>query len=134
MDSQTGCKWFAYADRDLALAEHALSMYPQPYEIICYHCQQAAEKYLKGYLIFRGEEDPPRTHDLGLLCAACSVYDESFDELQRSCDVLTYYAVQPRYPHDLEITETQMQSALRYAKGVKAFAPLMRLRVVWEDS
>ena len=133
MDSGMTRKWFAFADRDLALAEHALTMHPQPYEIICYHCQQAAEKYLKGYLIFQGVDDPPRTHDLDVLCAACSEYDERFDELQRNCHVLAYYAVQPRYPHDIEITEAQMQNALRYANGIKDSAALVELRISWES-
>ncbi|WP_235661821.1 MULTISPECIES: HEPN domain-containing protein [Bacillus] len=26
---------------------------PIPFAIICYHCQQCAEKYLKGYLTFK---------------------------------------------------------------------------------
>lgn len=36
-------------------------------EISCYHCQQSAEKYLKGYLVLYGK-NPPRTHDLDELC------------------------------------------------------------------
>jgi len=35
---------------DLALAEHACSMHPQPLKMIYFLCQQAAEKYLKGLL------------------------------------------------------------------------------------
>ena len=38
--------WFIFADTDLALANHALLMHPQPLEAICYHCQQSVEKYL----------------------------------------------------------------------------------------
>jgi HEPN domain-containing protein len=50
--------WFQFADVDLALAEHALSMHPQPLEAICYHCQQSSEKYLKGYLLYKGLDVP----------------------------------------------------------------------------
>jgi len=35
---------------DLGTAEYLQNMSPLPLEIICYHCQQSAEKYLKGYL------------------------------------------------------------------------------------
>ncbi|MBN2050303.1 MAG: HEPN domain-containing protein [Spirochaetales bacterium] len=36
---------------------------PGPLEIICFHCQQAAEKALKAYLAYN-EIRPPKTHDL----------------------------------------------------------------------
>lgn len=37
--------WFSFAETDLLAARHLYeTMYPQPYEIICYHCQQAVEK------------------------------------------------------------------------------------------
>ena len=51
MDHEYIAEWFQFADIDLASAEHLQSMRPQPLEIICYHCQQSAEKNLKGYLI-----------------------------------------------------------------------------------
>lgn len=38
-------KWFEMAVTDLGVAKHLNeTYYPKPLEIICYHCQQAAEK------------------------------------------------------------------------------------------
>jgi HEPN domain-containing protein len=37
-----------------------------PYDTVCFHCQQAVEKYLKALLIRVGV-DFPRTHQLGFL-------------------------------------------------------------------
>ena len=48
-------EWFEIGDSDLASAEFLLKMHPVPNEIICYHCQQAAEKYLKGFLALKGQ-------------------------------------------------------------------------------
>ncbi len=48
-------EWFKIAESDLASANFLRKMHPPPLENICYHCQQAAEKFLKGYLAFRGE-------------------------------------------------------------------------------
>ena len=45
-------EWQRIAAMDLSTAEYLLGMSPLPIEIICYHCQQSAEKYLKGYLVF----------------------------------------------------------------------------------
>ena len=37
--------WLDYAATDLSVAHTLFDVHrPQPYEIICYHCQQAAEK------------------------------------------------------------------------------------------
>ena len=52
MSSSRVSEWFRFADTDLLTAQHVMkTMISQPFELICYHCQQAAEKYLKGYLI-----------------------------------------------------------------------------------
>ena len=49
--SETAKEWFTYAERDFLTAEHlAKTLYPIPIEIVCYHCQQSAEKFLKGFI------------------------------------------------------------------------------------
>jgi HEPN domain-containing protein len=46
-------EWRFLAERDLTVAEYlAANMVPTPTQIIAFHCQQAAEKYLKGALVF----------------------------------------------------------------------------------
>ena len=41
-------QWLDMADMDLGVAKYLMeNYYPKPLEIICYHCQQAAEKPLK---------------------------------------------------------------------------------------
>jgi len=49
MDKQVELQqWKEIADSDLNLADFsAKNMWPVPFAIICFHCQQAAEKYLK---------------------------------------------------------------------------------------
>ena len=64
MELEYVAEWFEFADMDLASAEYLCGMRPQPLEIICYHCQQSAEKYLKGYLIYKGVMEPPKIHNL----------------------------------------------------------------------
>ena len=49
MDRLAVDEWIAYSDMDIASAKHLCSMKPQPLEIICYLCQQSAEKALKAY-------------------------------------------------------------------------------------
>lgn len=55
--------WFEKDASDLRSAEVLLSLDPPELENALFHCQQAAEKHLKGLLAHSGQ-DPPRTHDL----------------------------------------------------------------------
>ncbi|MDL2234065.1 HEPN domain-containing protein [Ruminococcaceae bacterium OttesenSCG-928-L11] len=130
-------QWQDIATTDFNLAEHvAKTMWPTPYHIICYHCQQAVEKYLKGYLVLNDQE-PPRTHDLDNLCRLCQEYDQSFAELADICSELTAYGVQPRYPMEIVLGEDSMNRALKGAGFVKDFMsslePLLFLQPSNED-
>ena len=71
-------EWLRYAHNDLIVAKHCLeNLYPKQTEIASYHCQQSAEKSLKAFLINKNIE-PPKTHDLKLLCKMCQNSDSSF--------------------------------------------------------
>ena len=127
MELEYVAEWLNYAKMDFKTAEHLLTLHPLPLEIICYHCQQAAEKYLKGYLVFEGTIEPPKTHDLVLLNIDCMKIDTRFNSISRACEVLTRYSVQPRYPNEMEITETEMKKALAYARQILDSEPLVEL-------
>ena len=48
-------EWVRFAYMDLAQAKNSYdTMHPKPIEGICFHCQQAAEKMLKAYLVSKG--------------------------------------------------------------------------------
>ena len=97
-----------------------MNMYPKPIEIICYHCEQSAEKYLKGYIIFIGNS-LERTHDLVLLNSKCKNIDISFEYIEDTCIELVPYGVQVRYPYQLEVTEDDMKNAIDSAEKVQKF-------------
>ena len=124
MENEIVLNWFKFADMDLDAAEVLQNNRPQHFEIICFHCQQAAEKYLKGYLIFNGLEKPPKIHDLIELCNMCSDIDPKFDSILEKCDYLTQYGIQPRYPDEIDIDENNTKKALQYAREIKNFTPL----------
>ena len=94
-------EWMAFAEMDFLTAKHLYEhMYPKPLEIICYHCQQAIEKLLKGVLISRGVTIK-KTHDLGLLAEMLQEYTEVDEKYLEICDDLTPYGVKIRYPQEL---------------------------------
>ena len=84
-------EWMEFAKMDFLTAKHLYEhMYPKPLEIICYHCQQAIEKLLKGVLISRGVTIK-KTHDLGLLAEMLQEYTEVDEKYLEMCDDLTPY-------------------------------------------
>ena len=121
MDDKTvSNEWFDYAKRDLESARFLLNMHPVPIEIICYHCEQSAEKYLKGWLIFKGK-NVERTHDLVLLNNKCSAIDSEFKTIDDECFELVPYGVQVRYPYQLEVIKEDMESAIICAEKIQKF-------------
>jgi HEPN domain-containing protein len=121
-------EWFEIASTDLHTAVHLFeTMRPKPLEIICYHCQQAAEKALKAYLI-DCEIEPPRIHDLEKLCQICAEQNPAFETMEDICGRLTDYSVSTRYPDHPEIEETDAASALKDADRICEFcAALCRM-------
>lgn len=109
-------EWIQFSKMDLATASHLYdTMRPAPLEIICFHCQQAAEKALKAFLISQGAE-LSRTHDLGLLAEYCQQYTEISDELREICDDLSPYGVGTRYPQEAYIEQRHADNAITQAK------------------
>jgi len=127
MDKELVAEWFRFADNDIDTVLLLKDMRPQHYEIICYHCQQAAEKYLKGFLISKNQM-PPKTHDLPHLCHLCAEYESDFLDLIPQCGHLTKFAVQPRYPEEMHITSTDVEYAIKYALEVRDFTAIVKLR------
>lgn len=121
MDNRTRAQeWQRRGKMDLSSAEHLLSMRPVPVEIVCYLCQQSAEKYLKGYLVLHGN-NPPKIHDLNELCRFCAGFSDTFRQIADQCSDLTAYSVQPRYPMGLTLEESDMRQALSSARAVRDF-------------
>ena len=113
-------QWFTFAQKDLAVAKHLRdTFYPEPMEIICYHCEQAAEKLLKAVLV-AADVEPPKTHDLIQLCKKCTELDKEYETLADACIELSPYGVQVRYPSNLDLNEDDMQCALNMCRRIDA--------------
>lgn len=113
--------WITKADNDLKVAEHEMDVDTKERvtDAICFHCQQAVEKYLKAYLIFHNVEFG-KTHNLEYLLELCSKCDQDF----RKIDVgnLSFYAIEIRYPDDFYIpTVKEAIESIQIAKQVKSF-------------
>ncbi len=92
-------QWFAKAMNDLLNADNNLRSETVPYDTVCYHCQQAAEKLLKAFLVGNGKEYP-FSHDLLLILEKIIPLRAETESLRDSLSILMPYAVEIRYPDD----------------------------------
>lgn len=90
--------WLEFAKQDLKMAEVALR--EKFYNQTCFHCQQAVEKFLKGYLIAKNKE-VPKIHFLDELLNLCAQIDKNFEKLKDYCSKLDDYYIPMRYPDAL---------------------------------
>lgn len=114
-DLATG--WFRKADSDLTTAQLVLNS-DGPYDTACYHAQQAAEKYLKGFLAFRGIAIP-RIHDLLELNQLCADAAETWSVEIDFLAELMPYAVESRYDIEFFPDRGTAAEALDLAQQVK---------------
>jgi HEPN domain-containing protein len=112
--------WLVKARHDLLSAE-LLSQNPEPRDIAAYHCQQGAEKALKGFLVW-ARVAFVRTHDLDELLRQCISTEPAFSALGPAAKVLSPYAVIFRYPDVvLDPTEAEVRDGIRLARTIYDF-------------
>ena len=111
--------WILKGESDIGAAEALVSL-NQSFDVACFLCQQAIEKYLKAYLI-QNRMKFPFIHDLERLLGLCSKIDCSFDELMSEVQGLTEYAIRPRYDPEFWPAIERAKSARDAALAVKEF-------------
>jgi len=117
-------EWVKKAEQDYKVSTSLDKVLPDCRDIICFHCQQSAERYLKALLQSIGASIS-KTHDLDkLLDLLLSRYPE-LRSIRRGLVRLTNCAVDYRYPGP-RATRRQTDSALRVATRVRK---VMRVRL-----
>jgi HEPN domain-containing protein len=91
--------WLKKAQRDLNAAQKLAQELP---DIAIYHCQQGAEKALKGFLVFY-DTDPGDTHNINSLVREACKFKPEFATLLKEAGYLSQYNQTYRYP--METTE-----------------------------
>jgi HEPN domain-containing protein len=109
--------WVRKAEADLAIARRESAVKPPVHDGVCFHCQQAAEKYLKALLQEQGHVIP-RTHSLHHLLAPLLPRNAELKALHRGLRMMGRFAVDVRYP-EFNATKRQASAALRWAGRVR---------------
>jgi HEPN domain-containing protein/predicted nucleotidyltransferase len=84
---------------------------------VCFHCQQAGEKYLKALLQEFGVP-VPRTHDLKEVLELALPHCKSLRSFRRGAKFLSRFAVQPRYPGE-RAKRREPPAALRWSLRIR---------------
>ncbi len=94
--------WLFRANEDIAVIDNLINAGIENYtSTICFHAQQASEKFLKAFLV-NHDVDFPRTHDLDFLLLECQkINKEAFQDI--NLKNLTEFGVSVRYPDDFYI-------------------------------
>jgi HEPN domain-containing protein len=107
-------EWIERAKSSLELAQAKIIKHIY-YEDLCFQLQQAAEKALKGLLIYYGVE-PEFTHNIEILLKEIKKFTEIPENIKEAAR-LTIYAVQTRYPGEYnEITKEEYETSVKIAK------------------
>lgn len=113
-------EWLKKAEDDYAGALHLSRRRKKPLpDLVCFHCQQAAEKFLKAFLIY--QETPfAKTHDLLALLELCAKHHPEFELRSEWFEVLNPYSVRFRYPGEEAATE-EARLAVKTIKQIVVF-------------
>lgn len=108
-DSKRYYDWLYYAAIDLRVAKMLIDD-QRCYNTIAFHCQQAIEKGLKGYLLWKRNRLYDG-HNLPWLCKQAMQEDQSFKKWLPASVQITRYYIEARYPADFLLQLDQKTAA-----------------------
>ena len=120
-------EWLTFAKTDYESAKYlnGASFHPRPLNVICYHCQQAAEKAVKALIVYFGSQGGmPKVHDISFLKNQIKniIYEKkgitASDDLLTIADSLSKYGIAPRYPNEIEVDEHMTRKALADSEAI----------------
>lgn len=89
-------EWLDKAEEDFGFACSVLE-HTDYFGQLCFHFQQAAEKYLKAFIVAH-ELDFVKRHDLRFLLDICLKRSPSLAALSEDCKFLNRFYIDTRYP------------------------------------
>jgi len=97
--------WLFRANEDILVIENLFESEPEIFSSsICFHAQQAVEKFLKAFLVYH-DNDFPKTHDLDFLLLECKKINDKIFDIDFGS--LTDFGVSVRYPDDFYIPDKE---------------------------
>ncbi len=115
--------WLTRASHDLQAARTLAATAEPLLDMAIYHCQQAAEKAVKGWL--QSQDDPfPKIHDIEDLADQAARLNGGFKQFAKAAAILTPYVSAFRYPGgsgESMPTLEEFDAALQHAQDIYDF-------------
>ncbi|SFH70287.1 HEPN domain-containing protein [Tindallia magadiensis] len=118
VDTTRIADWLDKASRDIKSAK-ILKEHDCGNDVVAFHCQQAAEKALKAYLI-KQSGVILSSHSLVFLCKAASKYNAVFKNYLKDCAFLNQYYIETRYPAEepLIVEDQEAEECIQIAEKI----------------
>ena len=97
--------WLAIAQEDLSAAKALQRI--ELFSAVTYHSQQAAEKSLKAYLVYKSFPII-KIHDLVQLIELCMKTDKEFSKILDEGEKLNPFSSKFRYPTEFDIPDKEL--------------------------
>jgi len=119
------------AEMDIKTVDTLLTLpkYPedQMYDIICFHATQAAEKFLKSFIISNGKT-VEKIHNLDILQKVAIEIDTSFTNISKDCMSLNEYVPDIKYSEQEAITKQNINDIIKSLNAICNFPPIKTMR------
>lgn len=118
MDSRRYLDWYDKAQKDLRGAQ-ILFEAEADNSLVAFHCQQAIEKALKGYVL-KTTKELLEGHSLIFLIRRAARFDEEIRKFNKDCAFVNQFYIETRYPADIpdEVDEIEVRECLETALSV----------------
>lgn len=118
VDSLRYNEWLEKAGSDLKSAK-VLKQNDCGNDAVAFHCQQAIEKSLKGYLL-KQTRQIVEGHSLIYLCKESINYNTEFKMWLKDCAFVNQYYIETRYPADvpLVISDDEANECISIAEKI----------------
>lgn len=114
-------EWLQKAKSDLVSARILVKHGPPVLDTACFHCQQAVEKLLKAFLVWKAMPFE-KVHSLTYLLDRCQGEEPGFASVRERAEALAPYAVEARYPGAvMEISQQEAAETLSTAETMWDF-------------
>lgn len=111
-------EWVEKAEGDRSVAIREMKAAEPVFDVVTFHAQQCAEKYLKAFLELHRRHFP-KTHDLMVLLNIGIPLEKGLRALANELSDLNPYSVIARYP-GLETTPDEARRAIKTVRKVRA--------------
>jgi len=118
--SKLAKEWIIKAQNDLEGAE-IIYREKGPSDLLCFHCHQTIEKYLKAFLVLK-DIHFEKIHHLWDLAKLCAKNDKNFLDIEEELKTLDAYYIESRYPPETRVySPKECQDILNIARKLSQF-------------